>query len=203
MHPKHSLVLLPVVCLLMGCSTSKPPSATTPTAAPAPTPTPAPTPAIVASNAPPELSNPEESNEDWAPDAVRTVPGVDVSCPGTASEPEIGKLVDFTLKSLRSLGRELVTPGGFTTEGYVIRTFVPVPCPPKATCKPQPPPYIVVGEKASKPSYELVLETPKPSWFPIGTRLYVSVVLCNTKTYGGRTNEGRVLAAASQAKLGP
>jgi hypothetical protein len=198
MHPKHSMVLVPMMGLLMACSTGKPPSPV-----PAPAPTPTPTPVTVASNTPPALSNPEESNENSAPDASRAVPGVDVSCPGTASEPTIGKLVDFTLKSVGSLARELVTPGGFTTEGYVIRSFVPVPCPPKATCKPQPPPYIVVGEKASKPSYELVLETPKPSWFPIGTRLHVSMVLCNTKTYGGRTNEGRVLAAASQTKIGP
>lgn len=86
-------------------------------------------------------------------------------------------------------------PSAFDTEGWVVRHFVPIACPPKAICKPQPPPYLVLGDAEKDPQSSLLLETPKPGAFPVGTKLEVSVGLCNTQTYGGQTNEGHLLAA--------
>ena len=103
----------------------------------------------------------------------------------------------WPVRDLPLLRRDLVKPGGFNSEGVVVSHFVPKGCPtPHSPCKPEPPPYLVLAERARDPEHTMVLVVDKPTTFPVGTQWRVSVVVCGERNYGASTvNQGYLVAA--------
>ena len=73
--------------------------------------------------------------------------------------------------------------GGFRSAGWVVKRYVPPPCPPKAQCKPTAPRHVVMGvaqpSDPQTPTLTLPLLTPEPLALKPNARHEISVVLCD------------------------
>lgn len=196
--PSLSLLLCAAISWLGGCSGPEAASPTTPAASAA---------APSASAAPPSASAapPSASATSVIPQATATAtaeltPGDRVRGEPVSCNDSIGysgtELKPWPERALPDLRRDLVEPGGFNTSGIVVRHFIPVGCPKGAMCKPQPNAYLQLGEKLKDPEHTLTLETGAPKSHPIGTKLKVSVVLCDKRSFSsGTVNHGLLVAA--------
>ncbi|MFO0740126.1 MAG: hypothetical protein U0270_29775 [Labilithrix sp.] len=165
---------LALAVALAACA-ERPPAPT-----PAPTPAPVPTPAPTIASAAPSLAPPP--------------PATPASCgPGSEVATTLPPWPARTIADAASMREPYVT------SGTIVDAFVPAPCPPGATCKPQPPPYIAVGDGAS-PERSLVLFAPQPKSKPLGTRVRVAVEPCGRSGLGrpGMVGEGNLKAWAAE-----
>lgn len=91
---------------------------------------------------------------------------------------------NWPYRPIESLRVNDVLPGGFRTTGFVIQCFEPAPCPPRALCKPQPAPYILLAANLAPRAATLRLDETCGKRFKVGNRYDVAVVLESTNTMG-------------------
>lgn len=105
---------------------------------------------------------------------ITSVDAARAPCSGNDPPPPKTQLEGWPTKKISEL---TIDGGRFDTEGVVTFSFVPIPCPEGATCKPQMSSHVQLREtKDAKDA--LVLYTPDPKSIPADVPIRVSAELC-------------------------